>query len=71
MEWCRIVEESLGHIEDVNARLAETHQELQQEVDSLQAELKVNQNPERMSVIQEMISVSCNYIHRDVVPRLY
>ncbi|KIM45519.1 hypothetical protein M413DRAFT_442185 [Hebeloma cylindrosporum] len=49
-------EASLAHLEDVNARLAETHQELQKEVDSLHAELKVCQNLERMSVIQEMIS---------------
>jgi len=69
MKWYHIVEESLGHIEDVSARLAETHQELQKEVDSLQAELKVNQNPERMSIIQEMISVGCSCIHIDAVSR--
>jgi len=54
-----IAEASLAHLEDVNARLAETYLELQKEVDSLHAELKVSQNLERMSVIQEMISVSC------------
>jgi len=41
----------------VSARLAETQVELQKEVDLLQAELRVSQDPERMLVIQEMISV--------------
>jgi hypothetical protein len=50
-------EASLAHLEDVSARLAETHEELQKEVDVLQAELKRSQDPERMSTIQEMISV--------------
>jgi hypothetical protein len=36
----------------------ETQEELQKEIDSLQAELRVSQDPERMLVIQEMISVS-------------
>ncbi|KAF9479029.1 hypothetical protein BDN70DRAFT_921489 [Pholiota conissans] len=49
-------EASLAHLDDVSARLAETHEELQKEVDVLQAELKHNQDPERMSTIQEMIS---------------
>ncbi|KAF8187487.1 Vps53-like protein [Pholiota molesta] len=49
-------EASLAHLEDVSARLAETHEELQKEVDILQAELKRSQDPERMSTIQEMIS---------------
>ncbi|KDR67572.1 hypothetical protein GALMADRAFT_79772 [Galerina marginata CBS 339.88] len=49
-------EASLAHLEAVSARLAETHQELQKEVDALQAELRISQDPERMSVIQEMIS---------------
>ncbi|KAF5328679.1 hypothetical protein D9619_011656 [Psilocybe cf. subviscida] len=49
-------EASLAHLEDVGARLAETHEELRKEVVSLQAELKASQDPERMSVIQEMIS---------------
>lgn len=53
-------EASLAHLEAVGARLAETHQELQKEVDTLQAELRVSQDPERMSVIQEMISVLMN-----------
>jgi len=36
----------------------ETQEELQREIDSLQAELRVSQDPEKMLVIQEMISVS-------------
>ncbi|KAF4621282.1 hypothetical protein D9613_000203 [Agrocybe pediades] len=49
-------EASLAHLDAVSARLTETHQELQKEVDQLQAELSISQDPERMSVIQEMIS---------------
>ena len=52
-----LVEASLVHLEVVSSRLAETQQELQKEVDALQSELKISQDPERMSVIQEMISV--------------
>lgn len=52
-----VIEASLAHLEDVNARLAETHEELRKEVVSLQAQLKASQDSERMSVIQEMISV--------------
>ena len=51
------IEASLGHLDAVSARLAETQVELQKEVDLLQAELRVSQDPERMLVIQEMISV--------------
>ncbi|KAF8894339.1 Vps53-like protein [Gymnopilus junonius] len=49
-------EASLAHLDAVSARLAETHQELQKEIDALHAELRVSQDPERMSTIQEMIS---------------
>jgi len=51
------IEASLAHLDAVSARLAETQVELQKEVDLLQAELRVSQDPERMLVIQEMISV--------------
>ena len=51
------LEKSLAHLDEVNTRLAETHQELQKEVDLLQTELKSSQDPQRMSTIQEMISV--------------
>ena len=54
---CSLVEASLVHLEVVSSRLAETQQELQKEVDALQSELKISQDPERMSIIQEMISV--------------
>ncbi|KJA27598.1 hypothetical protein HYPSUDRAFT_34704 [Hypholoma sublateritium FD-334 SS-4] len=49
-------EKSLAHLDEVNTRLVETHQELKKEVDFLQAELKSSQDPQRMSTIQEMIS---------------
>jgi hypothetical protein len=52
-----MVEASLAHLEVVSSRLAETQQELQKEVEALQSELKISQDPERMSIIQEMISV--------------
>lgn len=60
MSFCTGIEASLGHLDAVSARLAETRVELQKEVDLLQAELRVSQDPERMLVIQEMISV-CNF----------
>lgn len=59
------IEASLAHLEDVGARLAETHEELRKEVISLQAELKASQDPDRMSVIQEMISVRLYVIFID------
>ncbi|KAJ7772691.1 Vps53-like protein [Mycena maculata] len=49
-------EASLAHIASVQARLVETQRELQREIDALQAELKQNQDPTRMQLIQEMIS---------------
>ncbi|KAG2016360.1 hypothetical protein CC2G_009531 [Coprinopsis cinerea AmutBmut pab1-1] len=49
-------EASLGKLDEVNAQLAETQKQIQAEIDTLQAELRTNQDPERMSVIQEMIS---------------
>ncbi|KAJ7091114.1 Vps53-like protein [Mycena epipterygia] len=49
-------EASLAHIASVQARLVENQQELQREIDALQAELKLNQDPTRMHLIQEMIS---------------
>jgi hypothetical protein len=56
-------EASLFHIDAVSSRLLETQEELQKEIDSLQAELRVSQDPERMLVIQEMISVSGSAFH--------
>ncbi|KAJ7346960.1 Vps53-like protein [Mycena albidolilacea] len=49
-------EASLAHIASVQARLIENQRELQQEINALQAELKQNQDPTRMHLIQEMIS---------------
>ncbi|KAF8638746.1 hypothetical protein AX17_001987 [Amanita inopinata Kibby_2008] len=49
-------EGSLAHIEEVHARLCDTQTRLRQEIESLQAQLKRSQDPERMQIIQEMIS---------------
>ncbi|KAG5717946.1 Vacuolar protein sorting-associated protein 53 like protein [Termitomyces sp. T112] len=49
-------EESLAHLDFVNTRLTETQQQLQKEVDALQDELRRSQDPEKMQLIQEMIS---------------
>ncbi|KAJ7085845.1 Vps53-like protein [Mycena crocata] len=49
-------EASLAHIASVQARLVENQTELQREIDALQVELKQNQDPTRMHIIQEMIS---------------
>lgn len=51
-------EASLGHIDAVQAQLAKNELEFRQEIDSLQEELKRDQDPGRMQLIQEMISVS-------------
>jgi hypothetical protein len=42
----------------VDKKLNETQSRFQKEIDELQEELKRNQDPERMTMIQEMISVS-------------
>lgn len=64
-------ETSLAHIDAVNARLAETQNGLQKEIDSLQVELTRNQDPEKMQLIQEMISVSYDFfsITQWLIPR--
>ncbi|KAF9446218.1 hypothetical protein P691DRAFT_761819 [Macrolepiota fuliginosa MF-IS2] len=49
-------EASLAHIDTINQKLHETQTKIQKEVDELEEELKKNQDPERMSLIQEMIS---------------
>jgi hypothetical protein len=51
------IEGALAQIELVQARLAETQSALQKEIDLLKAELRRDQDPERMQLIQEMISV--------------
>lgn len=51
------VEASLGQIDSVQAQLAQTELQLQQEINELQNELRKDQDPDRMMIIQEMISV--------------
>ena len=50
-------EAALGQLEAVQNRLAENEKELQREIQYLQAELRREQDPNRMQLIQEMISV--------------
>src|ERR1700675_1792882 len=52
------LESSLSQIEAVQAGLVENEFALQQEIDTLQLELKRDQDPNRMQIIQETISVS-------------
>ena len=52
-----VAEESLGQLEAVQTRLAQNERDLQQEIVSLQQELRREQDPSRMQLIQEMISV--------------
>ena len=52
------IEASLGQIDIVKAKLAQDELELRREVDSLREELKRDQDPGRMQLIQEMISAS-------------
>jgi glucose uptake protein GlcU len=47
----------LGQLEAVQARLAQNENELRGEIESLRAELKLDQDPDRMQLIQETISV--------------
>ncbi|OJT15430.1 Vacuolar protein sorting-associated protein 53 -like protein [Trametes pubescens] len=49
-------EAALGQLEAVQARLAENERALQSEIDSLREELRRDQDPSRMQLIQEMIS---------------
>ena len=51
-------ESALGQLEAVQARLAQNEQDLQAELDALREELRKDQDPSRMQLIQEMISVS-------------
>ena len=52
-----VLEASLGELEAVQQRLAENEREMKAQIDELTEELKANQNPNRMQLIQEMISV--------------
>ncbi|KAJ7072043.1 Vps53-like protein [Mycena amicta] len=49
-------EASLAHISSVQAKLVDNQHELQREINALQEELRHNQDPTRMQLIQEMIS---------------
>jgi hypothetical protein len=51
------LEESLGQLDVVQAQLAKDEQYLQDEIAQLQEELRLQQDPGRMQLIQEMISV--------------
>ena len=52
-----ILEASLGELEAVQQRLADSEQRMKAQIDELTEELKANQDPNRMHIIQEMISV--------------
>ena len=60
-----VPEAALGQLEAVQARLAQSEQKLQTEIDALREELRKDQDPSRMQLIQEMISVS---VHTEAVP---
>ncbi|EPQ57099.1 hypothetical protein GLOTRDRAFT_137518 [Gloeophyllum trabeum ATCC 11539] len=49
-------EASLAKIESVQAKLAQDEEQLQREIDALHEQLRRDQNPRRMQLIQEMIS---------------
>lgn len=51
------LEASLGELEAVQQRLADDERQLKGQIDELTEELKANQDPNRMHLIQEMISV--------------
>ena len=52
-----MVEASLGELEAVQQRLADSERRMKAQIDELTEELKTNQDPNRMQLIQEMISV--------------
>ena len=52
-----MVEASLGELEAVQQRLADSKRQMKAQIDELTEELKTNQDPNRMQLIQEMISV--------------
>ena len=51
------LETSLGELEAVQQRLADNERQMKVQIDELTEELKTNQDPNRMQLIQEMISV--------------
>lgn len=52
-----VVEASLGELEVVQQRLAVSERQMKAQIDELTEELRTNQDPDRMQLIQEMISV--------------
>src|ERR1700722_18603919 len=50
-------ESSLGSIDQVQARLADNERDVRHEIEELKVQLKQNQDPEMMLLIQETISV--------------
>lgn len=50
-------EAALGQLEAMQTRLAQQERDLQAEIDVLREELRRDQDPSRMQLIQEMISV--------------
>jgi len=57
MHYVLFLEESLGQLDVVQVQLAKDEQDLQNEITQLQEELRLQQDPGRMQLIQEMISV--------------
>lgn len=53
----RRTEASLGQLETVQSKLAQDEQDLAAEIRELQEELRLQQDPGKMQIIQEMISV--------------
>ena len=52
-----VLEASLGELEAVQQRLVDQEKEMKVQIEELTEELKANQDPIRMQLIQEMISV--------------
>ncbi|KAG8906708.1 Vacuolar protein sorting-associated protein 53 [Tulasnella sp. 403] len=57
-------ESSLSELEAIQAKLATQQQELQSEIDVLRGELRKNQDPGRMQLIQELISELLSQMNR-------
>lgn len=54
-------EASLAQADAIQARLSDELRETQNEIDTLRAELRRDQEPARMQLIQELIAVSWNW----------
>lgn len=51
------LEEALAQLENIQAKLETNRQAIQSELDELFEQLQQNQDPNRMQIIQELISV--------------